>query len=244
MRIIKLHATESTNSFLKGFVKQSHYTEEVALIANKQTAGRGQMGNTWLSEEDKSLTVSMFKKINTIDIAQQFYLSMHIALSLKKVMESYRVPDVFVKWPNDIMSGNLKIGGILIENCIVGKKWIGSIIGIGLNANNETFVGLPKASSIKLLTDNEVSIEALSEKVISQINNDFLSFTPQNFSSLKKAYETALFKRAVVSHFKDLKTQQKFNGIIKGVNNLGLLEVETESNQIRHFNLKEVKLYF
>lgn len=244
MRIIKLHAIDSTNSFLKGLVKQNKYAEEMALIANHQTSGRGQWENSWLSEEDKSLTISIFKKINNIKITHQFYLSMLVAITLKKVLDSYQVPDVLVKWPNDILSGNWKVGGILIENCISGQNWVGSVIGIGLNVNNEEFVGLPKASSMKLLTETEFSVQHIIDKIIADINNSFSKFDVSCFDRIKEEYEKQLFGKGKKCRFNDIKTQTDFSGIIQGITDTGKLQILNESNQLCEYDLKTVKMYY
>ena len=67
--------------------------------------------------------------------------------------------DLSVKWPNDILSANKKIGGILIENTVKGKKINNSIIGIGLNVNQEKFPdSLKNVTSLKKITNKEFDL--------------------------------------------------------------------------------------
>ncbi|MGB5554991.1 MAG: biotin--[acetyl-CoA-carboxylase] ligase [Flavobacteriaceae bacterium] len=116
MRIIKLDATDSTNTHLK-FLVQSGLAEDLTtVVAKQQRNGRGQMGTRWQSEPGKNLTFSVLKLLDGMAIENVFQLNVMVSLGIVAALEQLQIPDVSVKWPNDIMSGNLKICGILIEN--------------------------------------------------------------------------------------------------------------------------------
>ena len=145
MRIIKLDAIDSTNAYLKQISSAETLEDYTVITAKQQTNGRGQMGKHWHSKAGENLTFSVFKRLNGLSFSNQFYLSIVIALALHKTLTLYNVPNLFVKWPNDILSANKKIAGILIENVVKQNKLDYSIIGIGLNVNQTIFNDLSKA---------------------------------------------------------------------------------------------------
>ena len=118
MRIIKLDAIDSTNTFLKAISSADVLEDYTVIVAKQQTNGRGQMGNKWESDSGLNLTFSVFKRIKGLTFSNQFYLSIVVALALYKTLKSFNVPRLYVKWPNDILSANKKIAGILIENVV------------------------------------------------------------------------------------------------------------------------------
>ena len=149
MQLIKLNATDSTNNYLKKLMLETVLDDFSVVVTNHQTKGRGQMGSEWSSEKDKNLTFSVLKSKTSLLLHQQFMLSILVSLSIVKTLEGYNIPKLAIKWPNDILSDHHKIAGILIENSIKNQQIEFSVIGIGLNVNQEIFEGLPKVCSLK-----------------------------------------------------------------------------------------------
>ena len=104
MKIIKINATNSTNSFLKELAQNSSLDEITVVVTNNQTSGRGQMNNSWLSEPYKNLTFSLFTPLKKIKIEHQAYLNFAVSLAIYDTLLEYNVPNLYIKWPNDIMS--------------------------------------------------------------------------------------------------------------------------------------------
>jgi len=139
MRIIKLDAIDSTNSYLRQLCAKEAVKDFTVVVANFQTNGRGQMGTQWSSQDSKNLMVSVFKDVSYVNVDLHFFISMVVALSILEALESFKIKNLKVKWPNDILSENKKIGGILIENVIKQTKIGASIIGFGINVNQTKF---------------------------------------------------------------------------------------------------------
>ena len=135
MQIIKLDATESTNTYLKELSAKKDLQDFTIILTENQTSGRGQLNSKWESENSKNLTVSILKKNIGITVDHLYLMNVCVSLSILESLNQFNIPNLKVKWPNDILSGNLKIGGILIENIISGSKIKRSIIGLGLNEN-------------------------------------------------------------------------------------------------------------
>ena len=152
MRIIKLDAIDSTNTFLKEISSAETLEDYTVVVATQQTKGRGQMGKQWQAKAGENLTYSVFKRIKGLTFSNQFYLSIVTSLALYKTLKFYNVPNLFVKWPNDILSDKKKICGILIENVIKKGELNAMVLGVGLNVNQTIWEQAPRATSIKTLT--------------------------------------------------------------------------------------------
>ena len=140
-------------------------------MTNNQTSGRGQMNNSWISEPYKNLTFSLFTTLKKVKVEHQAYLNFAVSLAIYDVLLEYDVPNLYIKWPNDIMSGKKKICGILIENTFSHSRIKNTIIGIGLNVNQEKFhKNLTNASSLKIILKKSIELEALMNTIINHIN--------------------------------------------------------------------------
>lgn len=243
MKIIKLSAIDSTNDFLKDFVRQHEADNLTVVSAFEQTNGRGQMGSKWQSESGKNLTFSILLKNFIPNLDTVFELNMCVANSLVETLKKYEIPELSIKWPNDIMSGKKKIGGILIENLKHESGNISSIIGIGLNVNQTNFEGLPKASSIKNCTFKEHDLEDLLIAIVNQIASEINTPLVQRGASLKKTYLNHLFQFEKPSVF-ETSENAKFMGIIQNVNEKGELEILLEDDSIKSFRIKEITHHF
>jgi len=137
---VTLKEVDSTNNFLKDLVSNSKpLMEGTVIMAENQFAGRGQQQNGWFTEAGKNLTFSLLLKPHFLDIADQFDMVRVISLGVFDALEPLVGKKLKIKWPNDIYYGDHKLGGILIENLIQAGQIRNSIIGIGINVNQERF---------------------------------------------------------------------------------------------------------
>lgn len=243
MNLIKLSAIDSTNSYLKQLAKETQLQDETVVHANNQLSGRGQMGNGWLSRQGQSLTFSVFKAFEKLQIEQQFMISMTVSLAIIEALKSLGIPKMAIKWPNDILSANKKIGGVLIENVLEDSFVKYSIIGIGLNVNETDFPNLPQASSLKLETGKNFQLEEVLDRLVKSVFNNLNNLSAKDFSEMKWLYENNLFRKEIVSVF-ETPEGSRFNGIIKGVSDIGELLLETDKAPLQKFQLKDVKLIY
>ncbi|KAB1067833.1 biotin--[acetyl-CoA-carboxylase] ligase [Tamlana haliotis] len=243
MIIIKLNATDSTNSYLRRLYSSSAIEDFTTVIAKKQTQGRGQRGAEWESQEAKNLTFSVFKSLEDFSLTHPFGISMVVALALRKALQSFLIPQLYVKWPNDILSADKKICGVLIENVMKQQDIVASIIGIGLNVNQVEFDNLPRASSLTKITGAIYDLDEVALAVLNQVQYYFDLLKEGGFENLKTEYESCLFRKNKPSTFKDAEGLL-FSGFIKGVSNFGNLQVLLEDNIIKEFDLKEITLMY
>ena len=241
MNIIKLDAIDSTNSYLKKIILEKDISDYTIVTANFQTEGKGQLGYMWESEDSKNLLCSIYKKGLGIKVEDQFVLSMLVSLSIIRTLETLNLPKLYIKWPNDIMSDNKKICGILVENMVKQNSIKESVIGIGLNVNQDTFKNLPNATSIKKIKGVAFNIDELLNDLVNNIKKQFIDFNQSKIDLIFRQYEDVLYRINIPSTFKNSEGDV-FTGFIKGVNNLGRLKVLLEDNLTKSYSIKDILL--
>lgn len=243
MHIIKLDAIDSTNTYLKKMNLAGKVKDGMVVVAKFQTHGRGQMGTTWNSQEAKNLTFSLFKTISFVDASKHFYISMVVSLAVYQALGRLGIQRLKVKWPNDILSDDKKIAGILIENVIKLNVISGSVIGIGLNVNQTNFSNLPSASSLLLLSGQVFDLDEVLDTVLKQLTVYFDLLKAEKWEQIKLEYESYLFRKNKPSTFRNAEGML-FLGYIVGVSELGQLLIRIENNIIKSFDFKEVTLLY
>ena len=214
-----------------------------AVVAKNQLKGRGQMGTSWQSEGGKNLTFSVLKNFSALRVQQQFVLNIGVSMALCDVLRTLGLSNVTIKWPNDIMSGSLKICGILIENILQGAQVSHAVIGIGLNVNQTDFGDLTKATSIILEMGQSQNLEELLDKTLERLQFHLDSIEQKTVAQLLPAYEKMLFRKDKPSTFTD-SNGERFMGFIRNVSDSGKLVIELEDQIFRSFDLKEVTLLY
>jgi BirA family transcriptional regulator, biotin operon repressor / biotin---[acetyl-CoA-carboxylase] ligase len=242
MKLIKLDAIDSTNEFLKGLSNTQDLENFTVVAAENQTKGKGQMGAVWTSESGKNLIMSVFVKDCLGNIHQIYNLNIGVALAVVQALEIFDIPDLSIKWPNDIMSYNSKIGGILIENNIKSDGMIHSIVGLGLNVNQINFDLLPKASSLAVICKHIFDKEELLWAIVTRMQEN-CKLINQNPDVLWDEYTRRLFKKGIPMPFKN-NLEEKFMGIIQGVSPLGRLQLLLEDDSVSEFEIKEIQMLY
>ena len=242
MKLIKLDAIDSTNEFLKGLSNKQELENFTVVTAEHQTKGKGQMGAVWTSEASKNLIMSLLVKDFLVDICQIFNLNIAVSLAVIEVLESVKIPNLSIKWPNDIMSYNKKIGGILIENSIKSDGTINSIVGLGLNVNQTNFDNLPKASSLAVISETKFNKDELLLLICDAIKKN-VKFCKQSPEGLWSNYSNFLYKKGLPMPFADQKNNN-FMGIIQGVSHVGKLQVLLEDDSIAEYDVKEIQMLY
>lgn len=240
MQLIKLDAIDSTNDFLKELSNKNELDNFTVVTAQNQTKGKGQMGSVWNSEPGKNLTMSVLIKDLLFDVTEIYKLNITVAIAVIQCLKQHQIPELAIKWPNDILSANKKIGGILIENSIKSDGSIVSVVGLGLNVNQMNYEHLPKASSLVLITNRFFDKEILLAEIVQHIK---VSVQMLHSETLWEAYEKLLYKKGIPMPF-ETNDGKRFMGIIKGVNYLGLLEIILEDDTVATFEIKQIQMLY
>lgn len=242
MQIIKLSAIDSTNDYLKQLSREKKLDNFTIVVANEQTKGRGQMGSKWVSEVGKNLTFSVLVKNVMIANEKLFDWNIVVALAVLEVLERHEIQKVSIKWPNDIMADSKKVGGILIESVLKNGESFDSVVGIGLNLNQTNFEDLPKATSLKSLTNKNYDIFETAEEIVKKIEEKYQQLD-KSMTVFWNKYHEKLFKIDKPLAFEDSKNN-RFMGIIQGVTHDGKLQVMLEDDSITFFNIKEIQMLY
>lgn len=225
----------STNAEALTLLQNSqHVAEGTVIITDNQTAGRGQRGNTWESEPGKNLTFSIILKPVFLHPKDQFKLNMAVSLGLYDYLTA-QVKDVKIKWPNDMMIGSQKACGMLIENQLSGSHIQSTIVGIGLNVNQERF-SLPTPTSMATKKGQPFVLNDVLAELLQWIEGRYLQLRAN--IDLKEEYVAALYAVGEKRSFKS--GGEVFEGIISGINSAGLLEIQIAESK-RYFDLKQVQ---
>ncbi|MBN2519277.1 MAG: biotin--[acetyl-CoA-carboxylase] ligase [Bacteroidales bacterium] len=237
--LIHLESIDSTNNYANKLVKEKEIQEGTIIWANHQISGRGHGSNYWESEPGKNLTFSIIYHPDFLHIDDHFYISRFISLGLTDFLEK-EIENVSIKWPNDIFVENKKIAGILIENTIIKDKITTSIIGIGLNVNQNKFTSdAPNPVSLSQIMNKEYDLNKLLESVIHYIDKRYLELKSNEKKGIFLDYLEKLYKLNCYSQFK-LK-EKYFEGKIIGTTAKGKLIIEKADGEIQTFDFKEIE---
>jgi BirA family biotin operon repressor/biotin-[acetyl-CoA-carboxylase] ligase len=239
-----LPETSSTNSYAIGLLKNVNTIEGTVVFTHNQTHGKGQRGNRWIAEPERNATFSLILKPNFLSSKNTFILSKITALALYDVLTEILNDsqfDIKIKWPNDILVNRKKIAGILIENSI-GETVHWSVAGIGINVNQENFNELPQATSLFLLNGITCKVESVMDSFFIHFEKWYLRLKKGEFKLVDEEYYRHLFGMQELNAFES--NGKRFNAKVKGVNENGLLQLETENEGVRTFDLKDVTLIY
>ena len=228
----------STNDMLRDFAPEADIT---VLSTSFQTKGRGQMGNTWVSDAGENALFSILVCPEGLKAADGFILSQAMALSVKDALDSY-LDEVVIKWPNDIYCHGEKICGSLIENTLMGKSVGRSIIGTGININQTVFPeGLAAPpTSLRRHIDREVSPASLVRSVAEAFSRYYAEIKEGCYDNIRELYHRHLYLRGRVARFRD--EAGIFSGTISHVEPDGHLIVIDDSSVSRRYAFKQVQL--
>lgn len=241
MRLVKLDAIDSTNNYLKELIRSEEVENFTIISAVEQTQGRGQMGSSWVSEKGKNIIMSVLVKDFLVNAEQVFDLNIAFSLAVLSVLKKHQIPDLAVKWPNDIMSGNKKIGGILIENSFKSNGDIQSVIGLGLNVHQTNFNQLPQATSLFVVAGRDFDLDILIFEMVSELKS-IINHWPLMRENYRAQYTADLFKLNQKMEFKKVDETQ-FEGSIIGINQFGKILIKNQDD-IFDYDIKEIQMIY
>ncbi len=226
----------STNTLAQELSQKASLAEGTVVITRNQIKGRGQRGNGWEAEPGMNLTLSLILHPAFLEVSHQFFLTKVISLALIDFLSDELNSKGFIKWPNDIMVRGKKMCGILIENSIASNRISQSIIGIGLNVNQNHFT-LSTATSMAMVAGHHFDLNAQLNLLLEKIEGRYLQLRAGKFQNLTDDYHQHLFWRNEKHQFES--NGKIFSGLIKGVNDVGKLIVNIDRDHF--FDLKEIR---
>jgi BirA family biotin operon repressor/biotin-[acetyl-CoA-carboxylase] ligase len=229
----------STNSFAASMLRDNDMSEGTIVRTDFQSAGRGQGGNKWESEDNKNLLISIILFPSMIHPADQFILSMTVSLGIYDFLKQY-TPGISIKWPNDIYVNNDKIAGILIENSIMGDIIDLTIAGIGININQEIFISTaPNPVSLANLTAKQYDLTACLNSLTTNLDKRYKALISGDIDLLKRDYRSLLYRKEQWCKYRD--KNGIFTGRIVNVSDSGRIIVDRADGAVNEYAFKEVE---
>lgn len=227
---IDLDEIDSTNNYAK--IHNSELENMTFIFANKQTNGHGRMNREWDSGDGNNMLLSLFVKENEL-INRFESMSIFFAVTIYKLLDSFGLKNINIKWPNDVFVDDEKIAGILLEGSI--PKYL--IIGIGLNVNEKQLKFDTSTSMVNSLK-HEIPLNELKEKYIEIVKNELTDFKKDNSDYLQIANShNYLLDKEIVFEY-----QNNFlSGIAKQIDPDNKLVIQTKEKIIR-VNYGEITL--
>lgn len=221
------------------------------VYTDRQTAGRGQRGNSWESEPFKNVTMSILLRPENVAPNQQFWLSEISALAVERVLSKY-IGNVSIKWPNDVYYKDFKICGMLIEHSLSGGKINYTIPGIGINVNQRVFLSdAPNPISLANVLGHEVPTSEILDGLVDEILT-MCDQLPEKATEIHREFLSKLYRRDGFHEYQStirsasadglsvLEEGEHFQARIVNVHPDGMLDLMTTEGHIHTFAFKEV----
>ena len=237
--IIKVNATRSTNDKVRMLIKSKKINNKDIICAKYQYKGKGQLTNRWFSSYGNNLLCSLYIKF-TKDINTPLYaLNFATSLSVLSTVKFFSNEKSLIKWPNDILSGNNKISGILIENNFKSSDLSYSIIGTGINVNQTRFNNLKHATSLKKISGKNIDLD----EVLDQLLKNYATYFKRihDIKYLSKEFNQNLYGK---NKCKFLLKEKIFNGKVERVLHNGNLVAQIENIGSKEFKSSEIKIIY
>ena len=236
--IIFLSNVVSTNTTAAEYIRSGMTREGMVIRAGYQSAGKGQLGNSWESEDGKNLLFSIILFPNMLAATEQFLLCEFISLGIHDYLNTI-ISGCKIKWPNDIYAGDDKIAGILIENSLAGNAITSSVAGIGLNINQEVFPEqIPNPVSLKMITGINYDTDLCLKELLKCLDMRYKKLITGEWDQIRDDYVALLYR---FGEWHDYMTSGGIiNGRIVAVSESGCLRIENRAGKANEFAFKEI----
>lgn len=234
--------TNSTNAWLMAKIREMRANGNAvpdlyAVYADFQTAGRGAGANTWHSTRGANILTSICFDTG-LAAADQFVFNLWFATSTRRFLAKY-VPDVLIKWPNDMYVHDQKLAGDLTEHSVSGGRLDFTVAGIGIDVNEERFPeDIPHPTSLFLETGHHFEVETLLDEYLSVLRERRPLLNLDHESELRNEYLSHLYRlnepRPYLVHGK------RITATIRNIDRFGRLVLEHEDGQMRTYEYKQI----
>lgn len=241
--IHKVKSCSSTNDLAKKMAVKGA-GEGTVIIAKRQTKGRGTKGRTWYSAENKGLYASIILRPEEHSLS---LIPLMAGLAVREAIFEATGIHIGLRWPNDLIWGECKLGGILCESGFKGDHPSYVILGIGLNLSHKK-KEFPEAirsisTSLKLITKKDVDREGFLQNLWKALNHWYQLFCRgQGLKIIRSFEEGSVFTKGQKIMLQSQKGH--ITGIYKGVDSQGGLVLEEGGKDKAYFSAEIKKLIY
>ena len=234
--IYRIEETTSTNDD----AKRPEYGHDDIIWAERQTAGRGQRGHTWISRAEESLTFSHILTPTFLPVVEQFRLVELVALALTDSFDEFGI-DTRIKWTNDIYVGDRKMVGILIEHSYSGPTLARTILGTGINVSQTEFdPALPNPISMAQAAGRRFDREEVLETYRRHAARRYAQLERGEYAALEEEYRRRMYRLGERHPFR-LADGTLLEAVIEGVRPTGELLLRHDDGTLRGYLFREVE---
>lgn len=236
--------TDSTNLACWRLLKQKALPEGTLITAGYQTHGKGQAAARWESRAGQNLLFSVVLYPRFLPPSRQFWLNMVLSVALVETMAHISgLKGFLIKWPNDLLFGQGKVAGMLIENSIMLDQLDCCVAGLGINVNQGRFSSqAPHARSLRQITGKKIPLDQLLQPLCQSMSTWYEKLKDNRLAAIRSAYENSLWGHESWRLFKH--KGRIFEGRIRGVNDFGQLLLENRYASVQAYDLKELSFLF
>ncbi len=221
--------TSSTMDEAEYIIEKDPDPHGTVVVAEEQTSGRGRQKRKWLSPRGKNLYVSVIYSPKNMHIGDSIALMFSISIAIKEALSDFGIEDAMIKWPNDVMVGNKKVAGVLLETRSESGLLTHAILGFGINVNMEEIPDEIKdtATSMYILTSSKIDRATLLSNILFYLENlvNILEKEgKEKIFELWKKYNNTLGRKVAIHSEGNV-----FTGIAENIDNDGFLLVNTGS---------------
>lgn len=227
IEIVRLPRVDSTNEYLKEH-RELWDKNYCTVCAKEQTGGKGRLGRRWHSAAGRDLTFSTLFHVPRLDTSTAC-ISLYAGLAVHRALRVHIAEGLYLKWPNDICCGSLKLGGILCES-VPGERPV-IIIGIGININGLDFPEEIKkrACSMRMITGIKYETEQILAGILSELQallDAFVFPVPESVLGEWEAHSRSIGRSVLYCE-----GDERRRGTIVELRNDGLLVIRDEETQ-------------
>lgn len=227
----------STNDYLAQLTLKQQLSHGDVVVTDFQSKGKGQRGNSWISERGKNLLFSFLLKPHFLGIGDAYLLNIIAGLSVARLVKKFNSAlNCTLKWPNDVFIEDRKIAGILIETSL-SNQFENAIVGIGLNIN-QSYFPMPTATSLKLETGITYDLSEVLEEYFLCFEYFYQMLESGEKGKALRLYHEIMYWRGEMHSYKS--KGEVFNAVLIGINEHGHLVLNCEGS-IHSFRTKEVE---
>lgn len=236
MKVYHFEEVTSTNDL----AREEQFAHGDLLWAERQTAGRGQRGHTWLSVAGENLTFTLVVEPQFLPARDQFFLSACSALALCDCFTHFGI-ESRIKWTNDIYVEDRKLVGILIEHFYAGANLRKTLIGIGINVNQTEFdPSLPNPTSMLLEGEKRYDREEVLRTFYACFMVRYRQVEQGDAEAVLGEYHRLIYRLGEEQLFR-LPNGEELTATIEGIESDGALRLLHAGGKRHSYHFKEIE---
>jgi BirA family biotin operon repressor/biotin-[acetyl-CoA-carboxylase] ligase len=229
VKLFTFKSIDSTNNCLK-LLAETENPQGTIVIADHQSAGKGRQGRKWESHSGKNLLFSLLLRVH-LTIERSGLLTFYAAVAIARAVEQMLNLKIECKWPNDLFLNRKKFSGILLENSFKQNLLNYSVIGCGINVNQNEFVGsfIHSPTSLSFETGKEINRILLFKEIIKQFDYLYNDIAENDFKFVMEEWKSRFKMKGanVIASTAD----SSLKGTIKDISDDGGLRLVTENGE-------------